>query len=254
MSILYIRDELNERWLPCVENVGSIPNVNILDAVEDGHALLYEDNSGSPRWTSGSVGGGSASYLDDLLDVDLTSPSGGEILVYNQSTSKWENTAQSGSAGDMYKSVYDQNDDGVVDNSEQLGGQNPSYYAVATHVHHDLYFTKPDLIDSAGSGAVHWDNVTNKPSEYTPSDHASTHENTGGDEISVAGLSGVLADAQNANKLLTRDLDTVASPADGQVMVWRTASSKWMYENQTGGSNGNGSSGSGFAPVWEDLT
>jgi hypothetical protein len=127
MSILYIRDELNERWLPCVENVGSIPNVNILDTVEDGHGLFYENNSGSPRWTSGSVGGGSASYLDDLLDVDLTSPSQGHILVYNQSTSKWENVAQSGSAGDMYKSTYDTTDNGVVDNSEKLGGELPSY-------------------------------------------------------------------------------------------------------------------------------
>lgn len=34
--------------------------------------------------------------------------------------------------GDMKKSVYDPNDDGVVDNSSALGGNPPSYYAQAT--------------------------------------------------------------------------------------------------------------------------
>ena len=34
--------------------------------------------------------------------------------------------------GDMQKSVYDPNDNGIVDNSEALGGEPPSYYAQAT--------------------------------------------------------------------------------------------------------------------------
>ncbi len=36
------------------------------------------------------------------------------------------------------------------------------------------------------------------PANYTPSGHKTSHENDGGDEISVAGLSGELADAQPA--------------------------------------------------------
>lgn len=259
MSILYIRDELNERWLPCVSEIDALPDVYVADGVLDGHVLMYDDNSGSPRWSSGSLaaGGGTSDVqsLDDLDDVTAGSPANNQILQFNESSGQWEAVSQSGSAGDMYKSVYDQNDDGVVDDSERLGNQLPSYYSPATHDHNDVYYTKPDLKDSSGSGQVHWDNVTNTPSTYAPSAHNTSHENNGSDEISVAGLSGVLADAQNANKLLTRDLDTVGTPADGQVMVWRTASSKWMYEDQTGGSGGDGgSSGSGFAPVWEDLT
>lgn len=34
-------------------------------------------------------------------------------------------------AGDMTKAVYDQDNDGIVDNAEKLGGQLPSYYAIA---------------------------------------------------------------------------------------------------------------------------
>lgn len=38
-------------------------------------------------------------------------------------------------AGDMQKSTYDTDEDGVVDNAEKLGGQLPAYYAAADHTH-----------------------------------------------------------------------------------------------------------------------
>jgi hypothetical protein len=38
-------------------------------------------------------------------------------------------------SGDMLKSVYDQNNNGVVDNSEKLGGNAPSAFAQASHTH-----------------------------------------------------------------------------------------------------------------------
>lgn len=257
-GILYVRDEYNERWLPCVSGVGALPDVDILSGVQNGHALLYDENSGSPRWTSGSVGtGGGTSdvqYLNDLLDVTAGSPAQGYTLVYNESSGKWEATAQSGSAGDMYKSTYDPNDDGVVTDSDKLGGELPSYYAVADHSHNNFYYTKPDLLDSSGSAQVHWNKLTNKPQHYPPGFHGTAHESSGSDAINVQGLSGVLADRQDANKIYGRDIETGA-PANGQVMVWRSATSKWTYEQQTGGSGGGGgTSGSGMTPVWEDVT
>ncbi len=42
-----------------------------------------------------------------------------------------------GGGGDMYKSVYDTDADDIVDNSEQLGGQLPAYYAASTTVVHN---------------------------------------------------------------------------------------------------------------------
>lgn len=41
-----------------------------------------------------------------------------------------------------------------------------------------------------------WENVQGKPGQYPPSNHHEKHENMGGDEISVEGLSGELADEQ----------------------------------------------------------
>jgi len=43
---------------------------------------------------------------------------------------------------------------------------------------------------------VDWSELTGKPSTYPPSSHGSSHENTGTDEISVEGLSGLLGDPQ----------------------------------------------------------
>lgn len=51
-------------------------------------------------------------------------------------------------------------------------------------------------LHAVSADAVAWTGVTGKPSEYSPQDHASRHQNGGSDEISVAGLSGELADAQ----------------------------------------------------------
>lgn len=45
--------------------------------------------------------------------------------------------------GDMVKASYDRNGDGVVDDSERLGGQLPAFYATASHEHPD----KADLVD-----------------------------------------------------------------------------------------------------------
>ncbi len=57
--------------------------------------------------------------------------------------------------------------------------------------------------------------------------HASTHENGGADELSLAGLAGVLADAQNASHLQGRDLADTA-PSDGQALVWSASANRWQ--------------------------
>ncbi len=50
--------------------------------------------------------------------------------------------------------------------------------------------------------------------------HASTHENSGADEISVAGLSGLLADFQKANNIESgADASKAASPAVGDIYL-----------------------------------
>lgn len=54
--------------------------------------VQYKD--GKMRTSNG--GGGGASALTDLSDVSVSSPSNGQVLKYNNSTSKWENANESG--------------------------------------------------------------------------------------------------------------------------------------------------------------
>ena len=108
--------------------------------------------------------------------------------------------------GDMLKSVYDTNGDGVVDKAASVPWDGitgkPSTYTPATHIHDDRYYTeaevdtkfakKSDLTslgygdmlksvyDTNGDGivdkaaSVDWSGITSKPSTYTPSSH--THD------------------------------------------------------------------------------
>lgn len=58
--------------------------------------------------------------LDDLNDVVISAPSNGQIIQYNATSGKWENVSPSALGGDMLQSVYDVDNDGVVDSSEKL--------------------------------------------------------------------------------------------------------------------------------------
>ena len=53
-------------------------------------------NQGTDATITLDAGGGSASALDDLTDVDITSPSEGDALVYDSTNSKWVNGAGGG--------------------------------------------------------------------------------------------------------------------------------------------------------------
>jgi hypothetical protein len=67
-------------------------NVTILDFKGTGVTATV---SGSTATITVSGGGGVASYLDDLLDVTVITPSGGDVLYYDSVTSGWINQPSS---------------------------------------------------------------------------------------------------------------------------------------------------------------
>lgn len=70
--------------------------------------------------------------------------------------------------------------------------------------------------------------------------HSARHEVGGLDEISVAGLSGVLADRQDANKIQGRAVQDIA-PQNDYILVWSSANSRWephtLLPNNAGAHN-----------------
>lgn len=67
------------------------------------------------------------------------------------------NTMTNLGAGDMLRSVYDTDANGVVDNAEKLGGHTPDYYSTKEHKHEisDVNGLKDALDDAASAEHTH---------------------------------------------------------------------------------------------------
>lgn len=96
--------------LATVATTGAYSDLSGTPTIPDGLADLTDDvNISSPtdgqilkydgtssKWINGTGGSGGASALDDLTDVDITTPSDGQTLVYDSTNSKWVNGAGGG--------------------------------------------------------------------------------------------------------------------------------------------------------------
>lgn len=105
-----------------------------------------------------------------LSSQDNEVPSCRAVKLYVDNT--LQNITINGGIGDMLKSTYDSNNNGVVDNSERLSGQLPNYYlnwgnftntptTLAGYGINDVY-TKSNL-QTQGQAQVYWGNITYLP-------------------------------------------------------------------------------------------
>ena len=164
------------------ESLHWLKDVNVASPTDD-YALVYDSATG--LWGAEQIDHGALAGLSDDDHANYHTDARGDARYlyrentvaftpdgnYEPATKKYVDDAVSDAGGgDMTKAVYDQDDDGIVDNSESLEGS-----------------TKAQVQD------------------HNPKVHASSHEDTGADEISVAGLSGELADPQPSNFLKLSD-------------------------------------------------
>ena len=155
---------------------------------------------------------------------------------YQPATKKYvDDLASNKGGGDMLKSAYDANKDGVVNDSDKLGGQLPSYYAQASDLTNKVdkvsgkglstndftsaYKAKLDNLDTNLSGKV--DKVSGKglsANDYTDSDKAEVAKvKDKVDKVSGKGLSTndftdsykTKLDNLDTNTVETRSIDTV---------------------------------------------
>ena len=117
-------------------------------------------------------------------------------------------------SGDMLKSVYDANNNGVVDAAESVewGGvvNVPSTFPPSAHDHDERYYTETEL-GAGGQANVHWDNLTNVPSAFPPSAH--DHDGRYYTETETDALLGerVARSLFDANTILKADNDDTPS-------------------------------------------
>jgi|694.fasta_scaffold87435_2 hypothetical protein len=100
--------EINFNEVELINGATSVFPVSGVDFLNELNVLLGDFGTG-----------GGATALEDLTDVEITSVANGEVLIYDSALSKWVNTSAPG-GGDMFKSVYDTDNDGNVDKAETV--------------------------------------------------------------------------------------------------------------------------------------
>jgi hypothetical protein len=100
--------EINYNEVELINGATSILPVSGVDFLNELNTLLGDFGAG-----------GGATELNDLTDVLITTPLNTQVLNYDSATSKWINSNASG-GGDMFKSVYDTDNDGNVDKAETV--------------------------------------------------------------------------------------------------------------------------------------
>lgn len=185
-----------------------------LRALEDGYATVAAATG------TGSVSGDLYGTLPDPIVVGLrgnpissTPPASGQALAWNGSAWTPTTVSISVASGDLSGTWPDIT-------VAKLQGKNIANPLLPTN-----------------SQVLAWNGITEvwEPTDPgIPAAHHDTHENGGSDEMSVAGLSGVLADAQNANQLQSRNVAATA-PTSGQVLAWN--GSAWAPAAAGGGAH-----------------
>jgi hypothetical protein len=100
--------EINYNEVELINGATSVLPVSGVDFLNELNTILGDFGAG-----------GGATALEDLTDVEITSVANGEVLIYDSALSKWVNTSAPG-GGDMFKAVYDTDNDGVVDKAETV--------------------------------------------------------------------------------------------------------------------------------------
>lgn len=83
---------------------------------------VESDSEMIPRYRLSSVG---SAINADMVDGKHAAATGNDIIPITDGTGKLDSSVIPGGSGDMLKSTYDTGDNGIVDNSEQLGGNSP---------------------------------------------------------------------------------------------------------------------------------
>lgn len=149
---------------------GVSPTISVTE-ITGGHRITITDANGTQSFdimngkdgADGSGGDGSGDMLKAVYDADNDGTVDNAAKLGGKAPSEYygkENQPPypvtsvngmtgdvtidgGGGSGDMEKSVYDVDENGIVDDSERLGGKLPEEYAAATHTHEHISITYP---------------------------------------------------------------------------------------------------------------
>ena len=131
-----------------------LDDLSDVDITTPSNGQVLKYNSTSQKWENGT-GGGGASDLDDLTDVDITSPTGGQILKYNSTTQKWENVdASSGGRRDLFGDI-----DTLAISSRYASGSLSGTFAFSMDESDDTWSTNVTIYNSTAIDLTDYDEL-----------------------------------------------------------------------------------------------
>lgn len=135
---------------------------------EEGKGLSTNDytNNDKNKLTGIEEGANKTTIVDNLeSDASDSALSAKQGKVLNDAISRIDTNIKELGSGDMQKSTYDTNNNGIVDNAEKLGGKLPSAYAEAGHVHDNATAEKDGFISKEDKAKL--DGIEEGANKYT---------------------------------------------------------------------------------------
>lgn len=185
---------------------GFSPTITVKESTAERYVLTITDASGSYDTPNlkGSGGGGGASALSDLTDVQLQSLANGNALIYDSTLGKWANVAlaavaTSGSYNDL------------TDKPSIPAAQVQSDWSEADSTKADYIKNKPTLAAVATSGD--YDDLSNKPTIPAAQVNADWNAASGVAQILNKPTLGTAAAKDSTNAVTSDNTDLVTSGA-----------------------------------------
>ena len=86
-------DAVNSKLINVAFPTSQLNDLSNVDITSPTNGQVLKYNSSTQKWENGTGGGGGASAISDLTDVDLTSPVDGQLLMYDATNNEWINAA-----------------------------------------------------------------------------------------------------------------------------------------------------------------
>ena len=228
-NIVWIEDV--EKWdIFAMSKIGSLDDLNDVNISSPTNGQGLLYNSTTQEWENTNIPSGGASALDDLTDVEITTPTSGQVLKYDGS--KWVNGAGGSASGD-YIGLYGDTLVGTdLNNITSVG----NYYNDGTVT--VSHYPSNAIITATSSFRLTVEKMgdsasTNLRQTYVLDnsvDFVFERHRTNG---SWSSWQKILTSYSNIGELDNVD---ISSPTNNQVLTYNSTTQKWENANAQGGS------------------
>ena len=228
-NIVWIEDV--EKWdILAMSKIGSLDDLNDVNISSPTNGQGLLYNSTTQEWENTNIPSGGASALDDLTDVEITTPSSGQVLKYDGS--KWVNGAGGSASGDYVGLYGDTLVGSDLNNITSVG----NYYNDGTVT--VSHYPSNAIITATSSFRLTVEKMgdsasTNLRQTYVLDnsvDFVYERHRTSGNWSS---WQKVLTNYSNIGELDNVD---ISSPTNNQVLTYNSTTQKWENANAQGGS------------------